>query len=119
MPLQSSTPSEDPLTVCYISWPWQKSEYFAYRQDISCHEVLLQILCVVFCVFTRADVELSIEDFNRIGDRVPLIANLKPHGKVGHFLIVDFFNPDLISLISLKARYLTQWLHLTLCVMVT
>ena len=30
----------------------------------------------------RADVELNIEDFNTIGDQVPLIANLKPHGKV-------------------------------------
>ena len=30
----------------------------------------------------RANVDLSIDDFNRIGDRIPLLANLKPHGKV-------------------------------------
>ena len=33
------------------------------------------------CLY-RADVDLCIEDFNTIGDRVPLLANLKPHGKV-------------------------------------
>lgn len=32
--------------------------------------------------FCRAGVDLSIEEFNTIGDRVPLLANLKPHGKV-------------------------------------
>ena len=35
--------------------------------------------CPITC---RAEVELNIEDFNMIGDRVPLLANLKPHGKV-------------------------------------
>lgn len=30
----------------------------------------------------RADVDLDIEEFNVIGSRVPLLANLKPHGKV-------------------------------------
>ena len=29
----------------------------------------------------RADVAFSIDDFNAVGDRVPLLANLKPHGK--------------------------------------
>lgn len=29
----------------------------------------------------EAHVDLSIDDFNRIGDRIPLMANLKPHGK--------------------------------------
>jgi len=29
----------------------------------------------------EADVDLTIEDFNRIGAKVPLIANLTPHGK--------------------------------------
>ncbi len=32
---------------------------------------------------------LKIEDFNRIGDRVPLIANLKPHGKVSYIFNVN------------------------------
>ena len=41
--------------------------------------MMLSLPCVIGC---RADVELNIEDFNTIGDRVPLIANLKPHGKV-------------------------------------
>ena len=26
--------------------------------------------------------DLSIEEFNTIGERTPLLANLKPHGKV-------------------------------------
>ena len=30
----------------------------------------------------RSDVEFSIDDFNTIGGKVPLIANVKPHGKV-------------------------------------
>ncbi|KAK3729576.1 hypothetical protein QZH41_017196 [Actinostola sp. cb2023] len=29
----------------------------------------------------EADVELEIEDFNKIGGRVPILANVKPHGK--------------------------------------
>jgi len=29
----------------------------------------------------EAEVDLEIEEFNRIGARVPLIGNLKPHGK--------------------------------------
>ncbi|KAL5475442.1 hypothetical protein EMCRGX_G025259 [Ephydatia muelleri] len=29
----------------------------------------------------EANVDLSIDDFNRIGDGIPLLANLKPHGK--------------------------------------
>lgn len=29
----------------------------------------------------EADVAFSIDDFNAVGDRVPLLANLKPHGK--------------------------------------
>ena len=32
----------------------------------------------------EADVPLVIDDFNRIGDRVPLVANLKPHGKYSY-----------------------------------
>ena len=31
---------------------------------------------------SSADVELVIEEFNITGGRVPLLANLKPHGKV-------------------------------------
>lgn len=34
------------------------------------------------CTSCRAGVDLSIEEFNTIGDQVPLLANLKPHGKV-------------------------------------
>jgi len=30
----------------------------------------------------RSEVELSIENFNSIGSKVPLLSNLKPHGKV-------------------------------------
>lgn len=30
----------------------------------------------------RAEVDLTVNDFNIIGSRVPLLANLKPHGKV-------------------------------------
>ena len=30
----------------------------------------------------RAEVELKIDEFNAIGSKVPLLANLKPHGKV-------------------------------------
>jgi len=29
----------------------------------------------------EADVELDIEEFNRIGEKVPLVANLRPHGQ--------------------------------------
>jgi dihydroxy-acid dehydratase len=32
----------------------------------------------------EADVPLVIDDFNRIGDNVPLVANLKPHGKYSY-----------------------------------
>ena len=47
--------------------------------------IMYNIIVMYFAlcpVTDRADVELSIEDFNTIGDRVPLLANLKPHGKV-------------------------------------
>jgi len=33
-------------------------------------------------VFDRAEVDLEREDFNRIGGKVPILANVKPHGKV-------------------------------------
>ena len=51
--------------------------------------------CPMTC---RAEVELNIEDFNTISDRVPLLANLKPHGKVRNRLSIlvpgplHFFN---------------------------
>lgn len=32
--------------------------------------------------FLRAGVDLSIDEFNGIADKIPLLANLKPHGKV-------------------------------------
>jgi dihydroxy-acid dehydratase len=34
----------------------------------------------VLALAQEAEVELSIDDFDRIGKRVPLIANLSPHG---------------------------------------
>lgn len=36
----------------------------------------------LFLLIFRSDVEFSIDDFNTIGGKVPLIANVKPHGKV-------------------------------------
>ena len=32
----------------------------------------------------EAEVDLVIDDFNRIGDTTPLVANLKPHGKYSY-----------------------------------
>ena len=36
-----------------------------------------------------ADVELSLDDFQRVSDRIPFIANLKPSG---HYLMADLFD---------------------------
>ena len=33
-------------------------------------------------IIARACVDLSIEEFDAIGEKTPLLANLKPHGKV-------------------------------------
>lgn len=41
----------------------------------------VSIYFFLFFLF-RSDVEFSIDDFNTIGGKVPLIANVKPHGKV-------------------------------------
>lgn len=40
-------------------------------------------LSLFFSLTFRSEVEFCIEDFNTIGGKVPLIANVKPHGKVG------------------------------------
>ena len=40
-----------------------------------------------YFLWCRADVDLCIEDFNRIADRVPLLGNFKPHGKVSIIII--------------------------------
>lgn len=45
---------------------------------LTCHVVSLGF----YFRLHRADVDLGIEEFNVIGSRVPLLANLKPHGKV-------------------------------------
>ena len=45
--------------------------------------------------------ELNIEDFNTIGDRVPLIANLKPHGKVCQY-IYSIYNLSLMHLLDVQ-----------------
>lgn len=37
---------------------------------------------IMLVLLLRSEVEFSIDDFNTIGGKVPLIANLKPHGKV-------------------------------------
>lgn len=44
------------------------------------HQVISSFL--LWSYFNRAGVTLSIEEFNTIGERTPLIGNLKPHGKV-------------------------------------
>ena len=46
--------------------------------------VLIMIVIITMNI-CRADVELDIEDFNRIGEKVPLVANLRPHGQVESF----------------------------------
>ena len=35
----------------------------------------------------RSEVKFSIDDFNKIESKVPLIANLKPHGKVRRLMV--------------------------------
>ena len=53
------------------------------------YNIIINTNILHFCPITgRADVELNIEDFNTIGDRVPLLANLKPHGKVKNAIIL-------------------------------
>ena len=50
----------------------------AYEYELI-NRVLILSIIIIMC---RAEVKLSIEDFNRIGSKVPLLSNLKPHGKV-------------------------------------
>ena len=38
----------------------------------------------LLAIANEARVELSIDDFNRIGGRVPHLADMKPHGKLPH-----------------------------------
>ena len=35
----------------------------------------------LLAIANEAEVPLTIDDFNRIGDKTPLVGNLKPHGK--------------------------------------
>ena len=44
--------------------------------------VTINFLLLFFLNLPRSEVEFSIDDFNTVGGKVPLIANVKPHGKV-------------------------------------
>ncbi len=47
--------------------------------------VVTNFVCLFSASFfnvLRSEVEFSIDDFNTVGGRVPLITNVKPHGKV-------------------------------------
>lgn len=44
--------------------------------------IVLPFLSLFPSSFLRAGVDLSIDEFNDIADKIPLLANLKPHGKV-------------------------------------
>ena len=41
----------------------------------------------ILFMILRSEVDFSIDDFNKIGGKVPLIANLKPHGKVRKLML--------------------------------
>ena len=47
----------------------------------------LQINGNILFMILRSEVDFSIDDFNKIGGKVPLIANLKPHGKVRKLML--------------------------------
>ena len=57
-----------PLTPCCTCWRWP----------------------------TRADVKLTIDDFSRIGKKVPVVADLKPSGKylMSELVAVGGIQPD-------------------------
>ena len=56
----------------------------------------MDVYGIMLVLLLRSEVEFSIDDFNKIGGKVPLIANLKPHGKV-RALILTPLCPALLS----------------------
>lgn len=71
-----SMPWGDLLTVFYTCWLSHTSKPHPLPQAI------FASLTLLFPTPHRAEVNLRVEEFNTIGDRVPLLANLKPHGRL-------------------------------------
>ena len=56
--------------------------YYPSPKDRNPLQVVVLLLLSVFSLCFRAYVDFHIEDFNKIGDRTPLLGNFKPSGKV-------------------------------------
>jgi dihydroxyacid dehydratase/phosphogluconate dehydratase len=66
-------------TVCFV---FSAAASLCVCPFFACLFCACPFLCVhtIITLTTQAEVPLSIEDFNRVGSKVPLIGNLSPHG---------------------------------------
>lgn len=70
----------------------QMSEFeFSVRLDNLTFDFVSIAQLIMLVLLLRSEVEFSIDDFNKIGGKVPLIANLKPHGKVRSLILTPLF----------------------------
>ena len=90
-PRWRSEPSQPPTQfikqACLVLTLWSLTLLLFLRLKKRKFDSLLSLrsrdgyIITIFVRF-RSDVQFSIDDFNTVGGKVPLIGNLKPHGKV-------------------------------------
>eukprot|EP00658_Telonema_sp_P-2_P005824 TRINITY_DN1219_c0_g1_i16.p1 TRINITY_DN1219_c0_g1~~TRINITY_DN1219_c0_g1_i16.p1 ORF type:complete len:291 (-),score=66.34 TRINITY_DN1219_c0_g1_i16:434-1306(-) len=58
----------------------------------------------VLALAVEAEVDLTVDDFNRIGDRTPLISNLKPHGSYSYAKHLHDIGGLPVSMLGVRMR---------------